>query len=71
MLLEHCLGSPDLAPVDYFLFRRLKEELAGIRFTLESRRPKWVIGHIAVEKLAIEFMQQFDRCNNCIRINKG
>ncbi len=35
-LLEHLPYSLDLAPADFFLFRRVKEALAGIQLDQES-----------------------------------
>jgi transposase len=34
--LQHPPYSPDLAPADYFLFRRLKSDLAGVSVTPET-----------------------------------
>jgi histone-lysine N-methyltransferase SETMAR len=44
-VMEHPPYSPDLALVDYFLFRRAKEELAGIWLTPESLKKTWGWGH--------------------------
>jgi hypothetical protein len=35
-LLPHHSYSPDFAPVDFFLFRKKKEQLAGLHLTQES-----------------------------------
>jgi hypothetical protein len=69
-LLQHPPYSSDLAPAD-FLFRRVKEELAGIWLTAETIKKTWesVVQNIAVEEFAIAFRQWLDRCNKCIRIN--
>ncbi len=40
-LLPHPPYSPDLAPVDDFLFRKVKEQLAGLHLTQESLRSVW------------------------------
>jgi histone-lysine N-methyltransferase SETMAR len=71
--LEHLPYSPDLAPADYFLFRRMKEELAGIRLTPETLKKTWdgVTRSIGVDKFAAAFRRWLDRCNKCIRLNGG
>jgi hypothetical protein len=33
--------SPDLAPADFFLFRKMNEELAGLHLTQESLKNAW------------------------------
>jgi hypothetical protein len=52
----------DLAPVDYFLFRRVKEELAGIRLTLESLKKslEGVTRTISVDEFAKAFKRRLD-----------
>jgi histone-lysine N-methyltransferase SETMAR len=72
-LLQHPPYSPDLAPADFFLFRRVKEELAGVRLTPETIKTAWegVVRGIAAEEFAVAFRRWFDRCNKCIRINGG
>jgi hypothetical protein len=55
--LEHPPYSLDLAPADFFLFKRVKEELAGQ--TLDNGTLKmtweWVIRSIAAEEFATAF----------------
>jgi histone-lysine N-methyltransferase SETMAR len=43
-LLPHPSYSPDLAPADFFLFRKVKEQLAGLHLTQESLKSAWVRG---------------------------
>jgi histone-lysine N-methyltransferase SETMAR len=33
--------SPDLAPADFFLFQKVKEELAGLHLSQESLKSAW------------------------------
>jgi histone-lysine N-methyltransferase SETMAR len=40
-LLSHLPYSPDLNPVDYFLFPKLKKELAGFIMTQEEFKKEW------------------------------
>jgi hypothetical protein len=65
--------SPDLAPADFFLFRRVKEELAGIRLTPESLKKSWegVLRTIGADEFAAAFRRWVDRCNKCVRVNGG
>ncbi len=55
--LEHPFYSLDLAPADFFLFKRVKEELAGQ--TLDKGTLKmtweWVVRSIAAEEFATAF----------------
>jgi hypothetical protein len=71
--LEHPPYSPDLAPADFFLFRRVKEELAGKRLTPETLKKTWdgVTRSIGVDEFAAAFRRWLDRCNKCIRLNGG
>jgi hypothetical protein len=70
-VLKHPL--PDLAPADYYLFWRVKEELSGIQLTLESLKNTWVgvIRSIGVAKFATAFRCWLDRCNKCIQRIEG
>ena len=68
--LEHPPYSPDLAPADFFLFRKVKEELAGLSLTADSLKQTWegVIRGIAAEDFATAFQRWHERCEKCIRI---
>ncbi len=72
-VLEHPPYLPDLAPADFFLFRRVKEELAGIRLTPETLKKTWdgVTRSIGLDEFAAAFRCWLDRCNKCIRLNGG
>jgi hypothetical protein len=39
------LSYPDLAPMGYFLFQRVKEEMVGIHLSQESFKKIWGGGH--------------------------
>jgi hypothetical protein len=39
--LDHPPSLPDLAPADFFLFRRVKEELAGQSLDKETLKKTW------------------------------
>jgi len=69
-LLSHPPYSPDLAPADFFLFRRVKEELAGHTLSQDTIKKTWegVMRTIAVQEFAVAFTKWLDRCQKCIRI---
>ena len=72
-VLEHPPYSPDLAPADFFLFRRVKEELSGLTLSQESLKKTWegVIRTIADEEFAFAFRRWYERCQKCIHIGGG
>jgi histone-lysine N-methyltransferase SETMAR len=72
-LLPHPPYSPDLAPADFFLFRRVKEELAGLSLDEDSLKKTWegVIRTITADEFATAFRRWFERCEKCIRIDGG
>ena len=57
-LLSHPPYSFDLAPADYFLFPKLKKELAGITMTQEKFKKEWegVLRGISREEFAKTFL---------------
>ena len=72
-LLDHPPYSPDLAPADFFLFPKLKKELAGITMTQEEFKNKWegVLRTLSKDDFARAFTRWLERCEKCIRINGG
>jgi hypothetical protein len=40
-LLPHPPYSPNLAPADFFLFRKVKEQLAGLHLPQENLKSMW------------------------------
>ncbi len=40
-LLQHLPDLPDLTPADFFLFTKVKKELAGLTLTRETFMKKW------------------------------
>ena len=58
-LLSHPPYSPDLAPADFFLFPKLKKELAGITMTQEKFKKEWegVLWGISREEFAKAFVR--------------
>ncbi len=61
--------SPDLAPAD-FLFRKVKEELAGLHLTQESLKSAWegVTRAIGKDEFATAFRRWFERNEKCVCI---
>ncbi len=72
-LLQHPHYSPDLALANFFLFRRVKEELAGIRLTPETIKTscEGVIRGIAMEEFVAAFRRWLDCCNKCVQTGSG
>lgn len=69
-VLPHPPYSPDLAPADFFLFPKLKKELAGRRLTAKTFKKEWdgAARTIAPTAYAAAFRKWMDRCNKCIDI---
>ncbi len=69
-LLSHPPYSPDLTPADYFLFPKLKKELAGITMTQEEFKKEWegVLRGVSRKEFAKAFVRWYERCEKCIRI---
>ena len=58
-LFSHPPYSPDLTLVDYFLFPKLNNELAGITMTQEKFKKEWegVLRRISMEEFAKAFVR--------------
>jgi hypothetical protein len=69
-LLFHPCYSPDLALADYFLFSKLKKELAGITMTQEEFK-EWegVLRGVSREECAKALVHWIERCEKCIHID--
>jgi hypothetical protein len=63
--------SPDLAPANFFLFPKLKKELAGHTMTQEEFKKEWegVLRGVSKYDFAMAFVRWYERCEKCIRIN--
>jgi histone-lysine N-methyltransferase SETMAR len=70
-LLSHPPYSPDLAPADFFLFPKLKKELAGHTMSQEEFKKEWegVLRGVSKEDFAKAFGRWYERCEKCIHIN--
>jgi histone-lysine N-methyltransferase SETMAR len=72
-LIEHPPYSPDLAPADFFLFPKVKKELAGLTLTRESFKNDWegAVRTLSAADFAEAFRQWFRRCEKCVDIGGG
>ena len=69
-LLEHPPYSPDLAPADFFLFLKLKMELAGLTLSKETFKREWegVCRTLSKDDFATAFSKWIERCKKCVRL---
>ena len=69
-LLEHPPYSPDMAPADYFLFLRMKSDLAGLHMTRESFKNEleWVLRSISKDDFTTAFSRWIHCHEKCIEI---
>jgi histone-lysine N-methyltransferase SETMAR len=68
--LRHLPYSPDLAPADFFLFPRVKAELAGLSLKEETFQKSWegVVRTIPKEDFTAAFRRWMERCKKCAQI---
>ncbi len=68
--IRHPPYSPDLASADFFLFPKVKSELAGLSLTQGTFQKTWdgVIRKIAKDEFAAAFRWWMERCEKCVRI---
>ncbi len=68
--LRHPPYLPDLAPADFFLFPRVKSELAGLSLKQETFQKSWegVVRTIQKEDFAAAFRRWMERCEKCVWI---
>jgi histone-lysine N-methyltransferase SETMAR len=66
--LEHPPYSPDLAPADFFLFRKVKEGLGGQSLDQDTIKNAWegVTRSISAVDFAAAFRSWLERCKKCI-----
>jgi hypothetical protein len=67
------IGWPDLTPADFFLFPKVKKELAGLTLTRESFKKDWeeAVRTLSAADFAEAFQQWFRRCKKCVAIGGG
>ncbi len=68
--LEHPPYSPDLAPADFFLFRKVKEGLGGKSLDQDTIKNAWegVTRSITAVDFAAAFRSWLEHCKKCIRL---
>jgi histone-lysine N-methyltransferase SETMAR len=69
-VIEHPPYSPDLAPADFFLFPKVKRELAGLTLTKETFKKEWegAAKTLKAADFATAFRRWMERCEKCIDI---
>jgi histone-lysine N-methyltransferase SETMAR len=69
-MIEHLPYSPDLAPANFFLFPKVKKELAGLTLMRETFKKEWEGGceTLTAVDFVEAFQQWFLRCEKCITI---
>lgn len=69
--INHPPYSPDLAPCDYFLFKNLKKNLRGRRFSTDEEMKEAVNDHFDTQDKTYFFnglMSLIDKCHKCISV---
>ena len=69
-MIQHPPYLLDLAPADFFLFPKVKEQLAGITLTQQSFGPtwEWVLKSITAAEFATAFLRWSEQNEKCVRI---
>jgi histone-lysine N-methyltransferase SETMAR len=69
-MIQHLPYLPDLAPANFFLFPKVKKELAGLTLTRESFKKdcEGTVRTISAADFTEAFRQWFRRCKKCIEI---
>jgi histone-lysine N-methyltransferase SETMAR len=67
-VIEHPPYSPELAPADFFLFPKVKRELAGLTFTKEIFKKEWegAAKTLKAADFAMAFRRWMERCKNVL-----
>jgi hypothetical protein len=62
------IREPYLAPADFFLFPKVKRELAGLTLTKETFKKEWegVTKTLRAADFATAFRRSMERCKKCI-----
>jgi histone-lysine N-methyltransferase SETMAR len=70
-VIKHPPYSPDLAPIDFFLFPKVKRELAGLTITKETFKKEWegAAKTLKVADFATAFRRWMKRRKKCIDIS--
>lgn len=70
-VLAHPPYSPDLAPADYFLFPRVKADLAGEFLDAETFKTRWdgVVNTITKEQFGEAYQKWVHRHEKCVQLD--
>ncbi len=69
-LLMHLPNTPDLTPANFFLFPKVKKELAGLTLTRETFKKEWkgAVRTLTAVDFAQVFQQWYRQCEKCLAI---
>ncbi len=72
-VIEHPPYSPDLAPADFFLFPKVKRELAGLTLTKETFKKEWegAAKTLKAADFAMAFRRWMEHWGKCIDIARS
>jgi hypothetical protein len=72
-MIEHPPSSPDLAPADFFLFPKVKKELARLMLMRKIFKKKWkgAVRTLSAADFAEAIQQGFCRCKKFITIGSS
>jgi histone-lysine N-methyltransferase SETMAR len=72
-VIKHPPSSQNLAPADFFLFPKVKRELAGLTLTQEIFKKEWEgdVGTLLAADFATAFRQWYERCKKCVDITRS
>jgi histone-lysine N-methyltransferase SETMAR len=72
-LLKHLPYLPDLTPADFFLFPKVKKELAGLTLARETFKKEWegAVRTFMTADFAKAFQQWYHRCKKCVAIGSS
>ena len=68
--IKHPQYLPDLVPADFFLYRKVKEKLAGPSLNADSIKNtlEGVITTTAIEQFATAFTSKYKYCKKCTKV---
>jgi hypothetical protein len=71
--IPHLPCSPDIAPEGFFIFPKVKKELAGFLLSQDSSKMRGVgvMQTIAEDEFATAFERWYGHCNKCIWIGNN
>jgi histone-lysine N-methyltransferase SETMAR len=69
-VIQHLPFSPNLAPTDFFLFLKVKRELAGLTLNQKTFKKEWkeAVRTLLAADFATAFSRWYERCKKCVSI---